>query len=329
MRVGPLLPLLIAGACAPLPPRPVEVATPRDELMALVPGPLQSLLAVDVAQLRGSPWAQPVLETAAPLEGRARRGFDEIGDVDRWLLANVRTAGSGTGTLELGRGRFNRGRVEASFRDRHPSAQERRFGRAAGLADAEAAVTFPLGGTVALGPIWAVQAAVRAAEPAGTGAPKAEPWLAQAVAALEETTRRGAAGDRPRAAVELWLRLDDSTRAELTALVGDAEGVDWIAARLTLAAEARAIAVARTRADGEAAALAMKLAQLLEALSARRSVRALGLGSVLERAQVQALGASVVVELAISPEEREQVSQRLAVLAAALRSRGEPAAAAP
>jgi hypothetical protein len=295
--------------------------------MSLVPGPVQSLLAVDVAQLRGSPWAQEVLGSAAPAAGRQGRGFDEIGDVDRWLFATVSAPGSGAGTLELGRGRFDPRRVQASFRERHPSAQERTFGRGAGLADAQAAVTFPRAGTVALGPIWAVQAAVRAVEP-GASAAGGERWLAEAAALVDQEV-----GDArevgPPPAVELWLRLDDRTRGELTALIGDAQAVDWIAARLMLAAEARVVAVALTRGEREAAALAFQLEQQLAGLSRRRSVRALGLGSVVERARVRARGPRVVLELAVSEDERETVSQRLAALAQALRSREARTEGAP
>ena len=117
--------------------------------------------------------------------------------------------------------------------------------------------------------------------------------------------------------------------SELTALIGDAEAVDWIAARLTLAAEARVVAVALTTGERDAAALAFQLEQQIAGLSARRSVRALGLGPVVERARVRARGARVVLELAVSEDERETVSQRLAALAQALRSREPRSAGEP
>jgi hypothetical protein len=316
-----LMPLLLL-ACAPLAARPAAAPSQRDALMALVPNPVQSLLAVDVARLRGSPWAKEVLASAAPGSGRQGRGFDEIADVDRWLFATVRAPGSGTGTLELGRGRFDPGRVQAAFRERYPSAQERSFGAGSGLADVEAALTFPSAGTVALGPIWAVQAAVRTGQPDPSG-PAREPWLAEAAAVVEEEAGRSQTPG-PRPAVELWLRLDDRTRADLTAIIGDATAVDWIAARLTLGAEARVVAVAHARAQRDAAGLAFQLEQQIAALSARRSVRALGLGPVVERARVEARGPRVVLHLAVSEEERATVSQRLAALAEALRARSAP-----
>ena len=316
--------LLIAalGACAPVSPRTASPAAPApDELMGLIPGPVRSLLAIDLAQLRGSPWSKPVLESAAPAAGRQDRGFDEIGDVDRWLLANVRAPGSGTATLELGRGRFNRARVEASFRERHPSAREQRFGGALGLADSEAAITFPLGGTLALGPTWAVQAAVRAAEPASK---RADPWLAEAMTAVDQEVGAGSGPARP--AVALWLRLDETSRTELAAALGSADAIDWIAGRLTLARDARATAVAVTRADAEAIGLAAQLTDQLAALSERRSIQALGLQSVLQQATVRARGRRVVLELAVSEDERDTVSLRLAALAEVLaRSRARTA----
>jgi hypothetical protein len=326
MRANLVL-LTLLFACAPLPAHPPSPPVERDELLSLVSGPVQSLLAVDVARLRRSPWAKEVLASAAPSADRQGRGFDEIGDVDRWVFATVRAPGSGTGTLELGRGRFDPERVQAAFRDRHPTAQERSFGRGAGLADSEAAVTFPLANTVALGPIWAVQAAVQAVGAGGAG-PQREPWLAEAKAVVAEAVGGGPeASARP--AVELWLQLDERLRTELTALIGDAQAVEWIAARLMLAAEARVVAVASTGGDREAASLALQLEQQLAGLSTRRSVRALGLASVLERAQVRARGPRVVLELAVSEDERETVSQRLAALAEALRARQAKSAGGP
>jgi hypothetical protein len=315
--------LTALAGCAPVPVRPAAPRPPGDELMALVPGPVQALLAIDLAQLRGSPWARPVLESASPEAGRQRRGFDEIGDVDRWLLANVRAPGSGTGTLELGRGRFDRPRVQASFLERFPSAQERRFGGAPGLADAEAAVTFPRAGTVALGPIWAVQAAVQAADPQGVSAaaPAGERWLAEARAVVDQARAVRPADDRPGPAVEVWLRLDESTRGELAAVLGNADALERVAARLDLAADARVLAVGFLRSPAEATSMAAQLNDQLAALGARRSLRALGLGPVLERARVAVQGNQVVVELAVSADERDTVSQRLAAVAAALRAR--------
>jgi hypothetical protein len=317
-----LLVLAAAAGCAPLPARPTPPRPPSDELMALVPGPVQSLLAIDLAQLRGSPWGRPVLESASPEAGRQRRGFDEIGDVDRWLLANVRAPGSGTGTLELGRGRFDRPRIQASFRERYPAAQERRFGQAPGLADVEAALTFPRAGTVALGPVWAVQAAVRAvdAQAASAGPAAGEPWLAEARAAVAEAIGSRPLDGQPPPAVELWLQLDDSIRTELAEVLGNADALQRVAARLDLAADARVLAVGFVRSPAEATSLAAQLGDQLAALGGRRSLRALGLGAVLERARVGVQGNRVVVQLSVSADERDTVSQRLAAVAAALRA---------
>ena len=326
MRKGKRLRVLLVSvisACAPVAPAPVVLApSPQDGgLMAFVPAPVLSLLAIDLLHLRGSPWAKNVLESAAPAAGRQSRGFDEIADVDRWVFARVSAPGSGIAVLELGRGRFDRDRVEASFRTRHPSAQEHRFGPARGLADSEAAIAFPKDDLLALGPVWAVEAALR------TGARRAdaalgsipERWLAEATAAVEQEAGAG------RAAVEMWLRLDDTTRAELTAVLGSAEGIDWVGGRLALANEARAVLVAATRAKVEAIGLAAQLGDQLSALQSRRSVQALGLAPVLERALVSARDARVVVDLRVSEGERDTVSDRLAALAAVLaRSRAEP-----
>jgi hypothetical protein len=295
--------------------------------MRFVPGPVLSLLAIDLGELRESPWAKNVLASAAPAAGRQSRGFDEIEDVDRWLLARVRAPGSGSAVLELGRGRFDRARVEKSFRNRHPSAEEHRFGDGTlGLADSETALAFPDVDMLALGPVWAIAAAIRAGGRGGGGAagPAPEPWLAEAIAAVARESSGRADPGPGRTAVEMWLRLDQATRAELTAVLGGAEGIDWLGGRLTLAAEARALVVAATRARTEATGLAAELGHQLTALQSRRSVQALGLVPVLERALVSARGARVVVDLTVSESERDTVSERLAALAAVLtRARAE------
>jgi hypothetical protein len=303
--------LALGCAGAPLPPAGPEPAAPEPTgLRVFVPGPVLSLLSLDLAQLRRSAWAKPVLASAAPAEGRQGRGFDEIEDVDAWLFARVRAPGAGIGTLELGRGRFDRGEVLAAFRRRHPGAREQRFAGRQGLADANGAMVFLDEGILALGPSWAIEAAARAGETPVVR----EPWLAEAAAAVN---RLG--GARPaRAAVELWLRFDDAMRTELAEVVGNAEGVDWLAAQLRLAGDAQAVAVASTRGPNDAVGLAAQLSDQLAALQGRRSVRALGLGPVLEGVRVQAQGGRVLLDLGISESDREVVAERLAVLAQAL-----------
>jgi hypothetical protein len=306
---GAVLAGLTAGcAGAPLPASaPASpAARPPTGLRRFVPGPVLSLLSVDLARLRRSAWALPVIDSAAPAGERSSRGFDEIADVDQWLFARVRAPGAGAGTLELGRGRFDHQRVLEAFRDHHPDARPQRFADVGGVADPEGGLAFLDEGVIALGPAWAIESAVRASG----SAPATEPWLIEAAEAVER-----AGGAETGAAVELWVRADEATRAELAGVLDGADAIDWLAARLQLHDDARAVAVAATRRESDAMGVAAQLRDQLIALLDRRSVRALGLSPVLARARVRTDGPRVLLDLGISGSEREVVAQRLAVLA--------------
>jgi hypothetical protein len=328
-----LTPLLgWALACAPLPPPPparpagARSAAVSDELLARVPASAQAVLTVDVALLRRSAWARPVLDWAAQREGggsgakgvRDRRGFDEVEDADRWLFARVGDAGAlsqpeaatKAATLELSRGRFDATRVLSSFAATRPQARATDFLGSRGMSDGEQAVALLDRNTLAFGAAPVLEAAVRAGR-GGADSAAAAPWLAAVFTALDDE-----AGARSRSlAVELALRLDDQTRRELGELLeGEAE-LRELGARLFLGRTARVFLVGLTPGRDQARALAAALAPRLHALADRRSVRALALSPALRRAVVTARGSRVVFELQMSDSERELVAEKLAALA--------------
>jgi hypothetical protein len=329
--------LALAAGCAPLPP-PVAAPPPAapkralgDALLGLVPAPAHAVLSVDVARLRGSPWAKPVLAWAAEREkagegGRAGRGFDEMADVETWLFARVGSAAAGVGTLELARGRFEAPRVLEAFAARRPDARATSFGGLRGAADAEQALALLDARTLAFGPPAVVRTAAAGGR-TGAAAVAQHPWLASIRGALDDEAGQG--GRQP--VVELAFVVQPDARQELAEVLGTATELqlERLGGRLFLERDARAVLVGLAPDAREAQALAEQLRENFWALSDRRSVRALGLGPVVRRATATARGARVVLELTITEDERVVVADKLAVVAALLARPPEQPPAAP
>jgi hypothetical protein len=322
----PLLVVLAAGACAPLPPPPparpamgqsvARAQVARDDLLTFVPETAQALLSVDVALLRRSAWARPVLTWAAEREqaagkggARGGRGFDEVEDADRWLFARVGQTVADAGTLELARGRFDPARVVDSFARRRPEARAT-AGGGTGMADGEQAMAVLDGKTIAFGTPVAVAAAARAAGLQDNPAVRF-PWLVEVASALDDELGARGAG----LAVELLVRLDEGARRELATLLEGDFDLRQLGGRLALGGTARVSLVGLTSSREQARALSAALAGRLQALAQRRSVRALALAPPLRRAVVTARGARVVFEMQMTDAERELVAEKLAALA--------------
>jgi hypothetical protein len=312
--------LVVVTACAPLAaPGPGGPAAPPaaddSDPRTMVPGPIEALLWIDLALVRGSRWARPLLAASSPEERAARvteRGFDDIADVDLWVLAKgPAAAGGATETVEILQGRFDRARARQAFVTRRPGAKPVSYRGTPALADAEAALAFVTDRTLVLGAPSRVEAAVAAAWGRGRSG-REQPWLAAVVAALEdEVGRRGKS-----TAVELAVEGIDEVRGQLRDVLGpEGESIARLGARVSLAGEARAtvVGVASDRAAAAAAARALDLQAA--ALRRRRSIAALGLRPVLDGLRVSARGGRVVAELTVSEGDREQVAERLAALA--------------
>jgi hypothetical protein len=331
MNPGParLALVALAAGCAPLPPpSPAPPAAPRpapgDALLALVPAPAEAVLSVDVARLRASAWAKPVLAWAAEREkagegGPGARGFDEMADVDTWLFARVGSAAAGVGTLELARGRFQGKRVLEAFAVRRPESRTTSFAGLPGAADAEQALALLDARTLAFGPPALVRAA---AARGGAGGAAHHPWLASVRGALDDEAGQGGR----LAVVELAFVVQPDARNELAEVLGTPSELhlERVGGRLFLDRQARGVLVGVASQAREAQALAEQLHQNFRELSERKSVRALALAPVLRRATATARGSRVVLELAITEDERTVVSDKLAAVAALLARPPEP-----
>jgi hypothetical protein len=342
--------MLTAAACAESTPPPGErrpaalvpihaIADERD-LVSLLPESVDSILTVDLARLRASAFARPLLTAATNEDGSARgaRGFDEIADVDAWAFARLATPGGDRATIELARGRFDRERVSAAFRTRWPQSRATGFGRFSGVTEANLAVMFVSPHALAFGPSWALRVIAGVLE-GRTPSARGLPWLADINKALargrapfrdvdaERDAGPGSAALAP--AAELALRATASTRAELAAAFGVDVPVEHVGARIDVGQAARGLLIASATSPEAAQLLAEQLREGLETLRARPSVRAMGLGRMLARGDVAAKGARVALALTITASEREVVASKLATFASLLARGARGAAGKP
>jgi hypothetical protein len=312
----------LASACAEAPAAPPvspaaateAVAVDDGDLVSLLPATVDSVLTIDLQRVRGARVAAPLLEALAregPLqgEGRTARGFDEVTDVDRWVFARYGPPGGERATIELGRGRFDRDRIERAFTQRFPDATATTFGGMAGVTRVGAGVVVLSPRVVAFGPPWALRvlAGVRAGRTA---------WLQQAERSMPAKLR--AAGP---AAVELLLRATPSTLGELEALLAVRPPVAHVSARLDLHDDAHAYLVATGTTEAAAAEMAAGLQEALAELRGRPSIEALGLGPAIARATVASRGTRMLGEMGLDERDRSRLTRNLARLGALL-SRG-------
>ncbi|HEY0707210.1 MAG TPA: hypothetical protein VGG33_10445 [Polyangia bacterium] len=325
-----------SGAPAGTPALVTSVVDDRDPV-SLLPAAVDSILTVDLVTLRGSAFAGPFLKAEAPRrEGetedvepaargsRTRRGFDELIDVDAWVFARLGATGGERAMLELARGRFDRERVRAAFRNQFADARTTTFGTSSGMTTPTHAVVFLSEEVLAFGPPWALRA-VGAVMDGKQPSARQEPWLKHATTALAEV----GPGVRPgmKTAVLMFLRASPAVKTELQEVVGFEMEVDHLGARVEVGDEARAYFDTSTTSKPAADELAGKLREALEGLRGRPSVEALGLGPVVRRADVLARGARVVMGLRITSRERAHVASKLAALGELLAKRRDEARA--
>ena len=169
---------------------------------------------------------------------RARRGFDEMADVDTWLFARVGSAAAGVGTLELARGRFEGKRVLEAFAARRPESRTTSFAGLPGAADAEQALALLDARTLAFGPPALVRAA---AARGGAGGAAQHPWLASVRGALDDEAGQGGR----LAVVELAFVVQPDARNELAEVLGTPSELhlERVGGRLFLDRQARGVLV--------------------------------------------------------------------------------------
>jgi len=289
---------------------PAPRAAPDDgDLVGLVPDGAETLLEVDVAALRASPWsrglvARPDAERAARA---AQQGFDEIGDVDRALFA-VSEASAGPATLLVAQGRFDPGRLAAALGAGWVPSTWR--GSPLWTRGAEAlALLTPR--TLLRGEPAAVRAAIDCA------------WglAADARRSAVGELRRELAAPGERAALVAASVVTEAMRRRVANEFVLPAGLTRVGARLDLGAALRLDLFGLVATPREAAETARNLQLTLRDLRARRALAAFGITPFLSAVAVAPQGRQVRLQLVLPEDQREDLAARLTAIIDAIRAR--------
>jgi hypothetical protein len=309
------------AACGELPPPPpANVAAARtapddSDAWNLVPATAASLADLDLARLRASQWSRALVAGGFVEDREARLqsfGFDVFNDADRMVVAAIDVTGQ-TRQITIVVGRFDIERVAAAFVGAAPGAAEARWRdcrlwEAAAAEGREAKALALVGRTLVQGTPDTVRAAIDAAWgviPDARSGPLGALWRD-----LEADRRRPTAG--------LVVVMTDEVRARARDVLELPPGLARVGARLDLAEDLDATAVAMFDDPARAQAAARQWKGDLRELSQNRMLRVMGLGPVVDGASLAVEGARVHGRLHIAESRREALSERLLLLLQAL-----------
>jgi hypothetical protein len=311
VRLG-LAVLLLAG-CAETSVGGVRARGPRtapddSDLWNVVPGDVESLIDVDLAALRASPWSESLMRGSLDGEGEERRrklGYDVFTEADRMVVAGGEAASS---TLTIARGQFSIDRVAAAFQSATSGASRTEW-RGSPLVEGDGrAVALVTPRTIAHGSAPQVRAAVDAA------------WaiVADAGAGPLGELRRSLDADKNPPAVTFVLSVNDAMRARATGVLAVPDGLRRLGARLDLGEDLNLDGVALFDSNAHAGAAASIWNEAARQYARQPMVLLLGLGPVLSGMTVAAEGSRVHVRLHIGADKREGLAQKLLAILQAL-----------
>ena len=317
-----ILSVLGAGCSSWLAPAVVSSPQARDrpddeDTAALVPAGVETVIDVDMAALRRSPWTAAVLETSdarAHVSKVEALGYDDLADLDRIFYA-VTTAGADAPTLVVARGRFGAARVEDAFRSRWPDAVVDRWRGIPVLTSGENAIALVTPRTFASGAPAAVRAVVDRAFGVGSDI-GTDPLLGSVRRALCP------AGQARSPAVLATVAIGDRIRARVADTLPLPRALKQVGIRLDVgeSLDLQVLGILDDR--QEASALARRLGTLLADRDTRLALRAIGLDGLITGAGVTVDGARVSLRTSIGDEHRAAVTESLRTLMASLRAQG-------
>ncbi len=299
--------VLLAG-CAETSVGGAKVAGPRTapddgDLWNVVPRDVDSLIDVDLAALRASPWSRSLMQGSLDGDREERRrqfGYDVFTEAERMLVAGAEAAG-GTQTLTVARGRFDGERIGAAFVAAAPGAAGTQW-RGSALWEGEGrAVALVTPRTLAQGDGPRVRAAVDAA------------WgvVADAGGGALGELRRGLDADKNRPAVTLAIAVTDGMRTRAAGFIAVPAGLGRVGARLDLGDDLNLDGVAIFDSNGHAVAAASVWSETARVYSRQSMVVLLGLAPVFSGMTVAAEGSRVHVRLHIGADKREGLADKL------------------
>jgi hypothetical protein len=298
---------LLSGGCAtaesgsPLPAAPTLRSGPDDsELLGVIAAGPETVLEVDMAQIRSSPWSRSLVSAMAADERAAKiaaQGFDEVADVDRVIFAVTEGEGGPT-TLMVARGRFDEARVGRAFGEAGRSSWRgsplwKRGDRAIALLTGRTLISgTPAAVRAAIDCAWGVVPDVRGAA------------LVQLRRALE--TERGQPG------VTATVTVGEAMRARIGAELPVPPGLKQVGVRLDLGGPMDLELVELLGNEREAAAAAHNLEITVRELRSRRALRVFGLAPIFDSATVRAEGTRVRGHLHLPEERRDDLAAKIA-----------------
>jgi hypothetical protein len=335
-RVFVVAAALAVGGCGELPPPAAVTAAaartaPEDgDAWGLVPEAASSLVDLDLAALRASPWSRSLV-TGGFAEDREERlrtfGYDVFDDADRLVLAALDVAGQAQQVVVV-TGRLDAARVARAFAESTPGAAEARWrdcriwekgDRSVGLVGRALVHGTPDTVRAAIDAAWGVVPSARGGVPGelarAVDGEVHRPAVLLAVVVTDELRARAAGNlDVPPALRRLVARLD----------LGGARAGAPSSADLELEAQA----ILDDAASAKAAARAWAAA--LGEVRGNRLLRVMGLGPVVEGTTLQLQGARVLARLRVPEADRDALSERfLLLLKALVKARAEAGAAPP
>jgi hypothetical protein len=309
---------LLAG-CAETTVGGVKARGPRTEpddrdLWNVVPADVESLVDVDLAALRASPWSRALMQ--GNLDGdreerRRRFGYDVFTEAERMIVAGAEANG-GPDTLTVARGRFDGARAGGAFLAATPGATATAWRGSALWEGGGHALALVTPRTLAQGDGPRVRAAIDASwaivGDAGSG-PLGE-------------LRRSLDADRNPPAVTMAVIVTEGMRARAAGVMAVPDGLRRIGARLDLGADLNLEGAALFDSHGHAVAAASIWNEALRVYTRQPMVILLGLGPVFQGMTLAAEGSRVHVRLHIGAEKREGLAEKvLAVLEALAKTR--------